>query len=131
MRSKKDQSFSSLCDRVGRGQITEEDENYLKSRIKPTESERYNDKFKYGHLSIIVTVNKKRELINNQKLDELLPGQKDYFCNCVDRVTNLPHGPKLSDKDKDNLSKTGNLPKNFEVESWCTSYCYYQSQKIS
>ena len=111
MRSQRDVSFSSLCDRVGRGEITQEDEDYLKSRIKQTENESKNEKFKRGEISIIVTTNKKRDLLNNQKLDELLPNEREYFCNCVDRVTNLPNGPKLSEKDQDNLSKTGNLPK--------------------
>ena len=116
MRSQKDPYFSSLCDRVGRGKQTEEDEVYLKSRIKRTENERNNEKFKNGEISIIVTTNDKRELINNQKLDELLPNGKEYLCNCVDRITNLPHGPKLSDKDQDNLGKTGNLPNKLRLK---------------
>ena len=64
MRSQKDPTFSDLCDRVGRGKITEEDEIYLRSRIKTTESENCNQKFKEGKISIIVTTNKKRELKN-------------------------------------------------------------------
>ena len=58
MRSQKDPYFSSMCDRVGRGKINEEDENYFRSRIQPTESEKYNENFKNGKLSIIVTTNK-------------------------------------------------------------------------
>ena len=110
MRNQKDENFSALCDRVGRGKITEEDEIYLKTRIRKSENEGSNEKFKNGEISIIVTTNPKRELLNNQKLDELLPNEKEYLCNSVDRITNLPHGPKLSNRDKDNLSKTGNLP---------------------
>ena len=67
MRSQKDPYFSSLCDRVGRGTITEDDEDFLKSRIQPTSSEECNENFKNGNLSIIVTVNKKKNLINRQK----------------------------------------------------------------
>ena len=34
MRSQKDPHFSDLCDRVGRGKITDEDEKYLRSRVQ-------------------------------------------------------------------------------------------------
>ena len=68
MRCQHDAFFSSLCDRVARGTITEEDELYLKSRVQTTDSEEDNDKFKYGKLSVIVTTNKKRNIINKQKL---------------------------------------------------------------
>ena len=61
MRSQKDPKFSELCDRVGRGKITIEDEKYLQSRIQSTESENCNENFKNGSLSIIVTTNKKGE----------------------------------------------------------------------
>ena len=36
MRSQTDPHFSDLCDRVGRNEISEEDERFLISRIKPT-----------------------------------------------------------------------------------------------
>ena len=35
MRSQKDPFCSDLCDRVGRGNLTEDDENYLNSRVQP------------------------------------------------------------------------------------------------
>ena len=60
---------------------------------------------------MIVTTNKKKDLINKQKLDELLPTVKEYVCNSVDRVTNLP-GRKLPQRLKDNPGKTGNLQLN-------------------
>ena len=116
MRSQKDPCFSSLCDRVGRGKITDEDEKYLMSRISITEAEKDNENFKNGKISIIVTINKKKDLINEQKLEELLPNEKKYSCNCVDRVTNLPNGPKISEKDRDNLNKTGNLPNTLHLK---------------
>ena len=53
MRSQTDPNFSSLCDRLGRGTITKEDEEFLISRIQPTISEEKNDNFKTGKLSII------------------------------------------------------------------------------
>ena len=109
MRSQADPYFSSLCDRVGRGKINDEDVKYLKSRIQTTESERCNENFKNGRLSIIVTTNKKRNLINSLKLTELLPNIREYTCNSVDRRTNLPGQSKLSESLKDNPGKTGNL----------------------
>ena len=109
MRSQKDPYFSSLCDRVGRGKINDEDVKYLKSRIQTTESERCNENYKNGKLSIIVTTNRKRNLINSQKLSELLPHNKEYTCNSTDQVTNLPGLGKLPEKLKDNPGKTGNL----------------------
>ena len=69
-----------------------------------------------GKISIIVTVNAKRELVNNKKLDQLLPNQKEYLCNSIDRITNLPFGPKISEKDKGNIGKTGNLPKTLRLK---------------
>ena len=73
MRSQKDPNFSSLCDRVGRGRITEEEEINLHSKIQNTDAEKDNENFKNGKLSIIVTTNYKKDLVNAQKLDELLP----------------------------------------------------------
>ena len=109
MRSSRDLFFSNLCDRVGRGKINEEDEKYLNSRVQFTDSEKSNEKFKLGELSIIVTTNKKRNLINGQKLTELLPNGELYICNSVDRVKNLPGQPKVPEHFKDNPGKTGNL----------------------
>ena len=109
MRSQTDPNFSSLCDRLGRGTITKEDEEFLRSRIQPTISEKDNDNFKTGKLSIIVTVNKKKNLINTQKLEELIPNQKEYKCNSIDRVTNVPGKPNIPDRFKDYPGLTGNL----------------------
>ena len=92
MRSQADPFFSDLCDRVGRGNLTENDEEYLRSRIKFNDSENANENFKSGKLSIIVTTNSKKDLINHQKLNSLLPEEQEYSCNSIDRVTNLPVG---------------------------------------
>ena len=106
MRSQKDPEFSSLCDRVARGKITDEDEKFLESRVQPTESEHFNENFKNGNLSIIVTTNKKRYQVNTEKLELLLPNERLYTCNGVDRVTNVPGKPKLSEKVKENPGKS-------------------------
>ena len=109
MRSNEDPFFSSLCDRIGRGTITAEDEAFLQSRIQSTESENNNENFKTGKISIIVTTNKKRNIINHKKLVELIPDEKSYSCNSIDFVMNLPEKRKLSEKVNDNPGKTGNL----------------------
>ena len=109
MRSQQDPFFSDLCDRVGRGNITESDERYLDSRVQSNDSERCNDQFKEGKVLIIVTTNAKKDLINHKKLNELLPQVKQYTCNSIDRVTNVPVGNKLPDKLNANPGKTGNL----------------------
>ena len=116
MRSQKDPYFSSLCDRVARNRITEEDKSYLLSRVIDTESENKNENFKLGKICIIVTTNKKREFINSQKLSILLPNEKEYSCNSIVRVINLPGGSRLSSKDKENPNKTGNLPDILKVK---------------
>ena len=77
MRSQKDPKFSEMCDRVGRGKITDEDEKFLQSRVLSTESENCNENFKSGKLSIIVTTNLKKDFVNRLKLDQLLPNVKE------------------------------------------------------
>ena len=109
MRCQNDPFFSSLCDRVTRGNLTEEDETYLRSRVQSTESENMNEAFKCGKLSIIVTTNLKRNFVNKLKLNQLLPNEKEYSCNSIDRVTNLPTGHKVPERLRNNLGKTGNL----------------------
>ena len=116
MRSAEDAEFSHLCDRVARGEITQADEDFLKSRVKDTPNEQDNEKFKLGKLSIIVTTNKKREAINQEKLEALLPSEKEYSCNSVDRVTNVPLQAKLSEGERSNLGKTGNLPTTLKLK---------------
>ena len=116
MRSQNDVAFSDLCDRIGRGYITQEDENYLRSRVKPNISEHSNENFKNGNLLIIVTTNLKKNLINQQKLTELLPNEKEYSCNSIDRIANLPSGSKLPEKLNENPSKTGNLQTSLKLK---------------
>ena len=109
MRSQKDPYFSDLCDRVGRGTVTESDEIYLASRVQSNPSEDSNEHFKSGKLLIIVTTNPKKDLINHKKLCDLLPNEVEYRCLSTDRVTNLPMESNIPDKLKENPGKTGNL----------------------
>ena len=76
MRSHQDPYFSDLCDRVGRDKITDDDEHWLRSRVIPCESEYNNENFKSGRLLILVTTNMKKDFVNQQKLNDLLPNQK-------------------------------------------------------
>ena len=116
MRSQKDPYFSDLCDRVACDKITEEDDDYLKTRIKNTESENSNQSFRDGKLSIIVTTNRKKDLINSTKLATLLPFENEYSCNCVDRVINLPGKANIPEKYQDNPGNTGNLQKELKLK---------------
>ena len=116
MRSQKDPKFSDLCDRVGRGKINDDDEIYLNLRVQFTKSENFNENFKSGQLSIIVTTNAKKDLVNIQKLTLLLPNEKEYFCNSIDRVTNLPGDTKLPEKLNRNPGNTGNLQVELKIK---------------
>ena len=60
-------------------------------------------------MSIIVTTNAKKDMVNHQKLEELLPNQREYICYSTDRVVNLPVQGCLPDRLNDNAGKTGNL----------------------
>ena len=118
----KDEQFAEICDKVRKGKIDEDVENYLKSRVIEGEipSEAINDSFKNGKLSIIVPTNKKREEINNEKLQELLPNEKQYDANATDRATNFKKHPKTSKgKDEGQLSSNLILRKNAPVVITC------------
>ena len=108
MRCNTDEQFASLCDRVGRGSITIQDESYLKSRVQPTPLEDNNENFKNGSISIIVTTNKKREEVNRDKLEKLLPTERLYECFSTDRVMNVPKASPLSENIP--YTQTGQLP---------------------
>ena len=109
-----DEVFAGMCDRVGKGDITEEDEAYLQSRVQPTILENDNDNFKNGKISIIVTTNKRREEINLDKLNKLLPNEVTYECSSVDRVMNVPKANVLS-KDLP-YTQTGQLPPKLYIK---------------
>ena len=114
MRCHSDDQFASLCDRVGMGDITEEDEEYLQSRVQETSLENNNENFKNGNISIIVTTNKSREAINLEKLNTLLPNEETYTCFSVDRVMNVPKAKPLSEKLP--YTQTGQLPPKLHIK---------------
>ena len=107
MRNQKDPDFASLCDRVGNGTYTQNDLQYLKSCIRDTDSENYNENFKNGKISIIVLTNKVRQEINEHKLNTLLQGQKTYMSRALDRCTNLENPPDVPENLP--LTQTGGL----------------------
>ena len=115
MRSLTDPNFSELCDRVGNGSFNKMDEEFLYSRIQNTESENDNRNFRNGKVSIIVTTNKKRKEINESKLESLLPNEKTYTSEAVDRATNLENAPEVADYLP--ITKTGSLEKKLVLKN--------------
>ena len=114
MRSQKDPLFGEVCDRVGKGSLLPKDETFLRSLIRKTPRENDNESFKSGAVSIIVTTNKKRERINNEKLDNLLPNAPSFICSSRDQSTNLSNPPELPSNL--NYTETGNLEKSLRVK---------------
>ena len=45
-----------------------------------------------------------------------MPGIKEYSCNSIDWVTNLPVGNQLPEKLKENAGKTGNLQTELKLK---------------
>ena len=113
MRSITDPEFGEVCDRIAVGKITEEDEVYMKNLVRKSPNENNNDLFKTGQMSIIVTTNKKRERINLEKLEKLLPDSPEYICNSRDQSTNVSNPPELNENL--NYTDTGNLQKSLRL----------------
>ena len=82
----------------------------MKSRVQNTESENDNLNFKSGKISIIVTTNRRRQEINESKIKLLLPNEKEYISEAIDRATNLENAPEVPGNIP--LTKTGALEKN-------------------
>ena len=114
MRCSADAQFASICDRVGEGSITKEDEEFFKSRIQECEMEHENENFKDGSIAIVVTTNKDREKINLEKLEQLLPNQKTYVCHSEDTTLNVSNVAPLS-KDLP-ITITGALPGELRIK---------------
>ena len=113
MRSQ-DSHFNEICDRVGEGIITKEDEQFFQSRVESTELEMDNELFKEGRLSIVVTTNKNRDQINMEKLNTLLPNERTYVCQCLDRTINVANVATL-DKNIP-YTQTGGLPGELHIK---------------
>ena len=74
---------------------TKDDLNYLKQCVRDTESENYNENFKNGKVSMIVTTNKKRQEFNESKLNSLIENERIYEIIAEDRCTNLENPPEV------------------------------------
>ena len=92
----------------------EEDERYFHSRVLTTDLENDNSNFKEGKLVIVVTTNRQREKINLDKLDKLLPNERSYTCNSVDRSLTFNQMRPLS-KDLSYI-ETGCLPHEIKIK---------------
>jgi hypothetical protein len=115
MRSQTDPEFSSICDRVGSGAYTQPDIQYLKQRVQHTEKENENMNFKEGRISIIVTTNRKRQEINESKLEMLLKNETTYEILASDRSTNIENPPDVSSKLP--ITQTGGLEKRLLIKT--------------
>ena len=78
MRAQKDPEFATICDRVGNGTFYRNDVDYLKACVRDTETENNKENFKKGKLSYIVTTNKRRQEVNEEKLELLLKNETLY-----------------------------------------------------
>ena len=115
MRCPDDIAFAELCDRVGTGSITDDDEAFLKSKIvrDTIPSEQDNSNFTSGKVAIIVTTNDKREGINLHKLRTLLPNKQEFVCLADDQITNRKHHVPLPDTVS--YSKTQGMMRNLII----------------
>ena len=114
MRSQKDANFSQICDRVGNGTYDENDLKYLRNCVRNTDSENHNENFKTGKVSLIVTTNKKRQEINEDKLERLLKDAKSYLILAVDRSTNLENPPEVPSNMT--VTQTGGLEQKLLIK---------------
>ena len=113
MRCNEDITFAEICDRVGKGQQTDDDKKFFESRILDTEEENINENYTSGKLAIIVTMNEKRDEVNLEKLRKLLPEAKEYVCLATDKVTNLK--TFVPPPESVSYSKTHGMMKNLQI----------------
>ena len=85
--------------------------NYLKARDKPCPSEDNLEMYQQGKISVIVTTNKDRKKINNEKLDTLIPNEIPVNVVSVDTATNVCNPPAIPTDQP--LTKTGQLESDF------------------
>ena len=69
--------------------------------------------FKNGKVSIIVTTNKRRQEINEAKLESLLKNEKSYEVLAIDRCTNLENPPEVPSNMT--VTQTGGLEKKLII----------------
>ena len=106
MRSQ-DLHFSTICDKVRKGECDSEVQLFMESRIVRCANERNNEAYASGSLSIIVTNNYDRDTINLALLNSLLPDKKSYTAVSSDESTNVKNPAPLDEKLA--LTQTGQL----------------------
>jgi len=116
MRSQ-DQEYSEICDKVRKGICDESVLDYMKSHVGKCPSEDSNENYQTGKFCTIVKTNTAREKINHEKLEKLLPKQKVYYVQAIDKSTNNPKPPTLL-KDLP-LTRTGQLPFSMILKEGC------------
>ena len=114
MRSKDDIPFGELCDRIARNEITEEDEIFLQSLVRDSPNEDNNEMFQEGKIGMLVTTNDKREKINREKLENLLPDEESITNICEDKCTNILDAP-IPPSDM-NYTKARGLPSRLQLK---------------
>ena len=114
MRSQKDPEFSEICDRIGNGTYTNNDLSYLRQCVRNTDSENHNENFKNGNVSYIVTTNKRRQEINEIKLETLLKNEKSFISVAADRCTNLENPPEVPGNMT--VTQTGGLEQKLVIK---------------
>ena len=107
MRSQ-DDKYSDISDEVRKGNCDETVTEYLRNHVGSCPSENDNEMYALGKFCIIVTSNPKRESINYEKLEKLIPNKKSFYSNAMDKSTNNPNAPKVSENLP--LTRTGQLP---------------------
>ena len=107
MRSQ-DNEYSDISDEVRKGNCDDNVTEYLRNHVGSCPSENDNEKYASGKFCIIVIGNDKREAINYEKLEKLIPHKKSFYSDAQDKCTNNPNAPKVSKKLP--ITRTGQLP---------------------
>ena len=114
MRSKGDNAFGEVCDRIARNELTEDDIQFLQTLVRDSPNEQNNEMFKNGDISILVTTNNKREKINRLNLENLLPDEPVVSCISEDKCTNLLNAPPPPESM--NYTEARGLPSKLQLK---------------
>ena len=95
-----DEEYSVICDKVRRGDKSEEVQKYLQSRVidpdvNPCPHEDNLKLYQEGKICIVVSSNKHRKKINLEKLHSLIPDKPSVTVWSSDQSTNIKNPPKL------------------------------------
>ena len=119
MRNLDDPDFASVCDAVGRGEVSEQIKSYFEEKVDRVDNDNFHDldSFKNGHVAIIVADNAKVDSVNNTKLSELLPEEERITFRAEDKVKNVDKvSPRLEDVP---YTRTGGMRTLLTVKNNC------------